>query len=297
MFSILDTYIGETLYEETLMETMDQNWWLTFKEDHSDNPLVAMFDYSIMGHSTFLAHLDQVLNGGIVVPAAQFVYDLLFRWTFTFSDVSVLMILGLLSVVVNALLGAGFISTYRGDYPPTIGEFLSAGAAYFGPFLRLAAMVFLVQAIIVYPVLRQVSSWIASGTRNEASEMVPFVYYMARNFFAFLMFFLVSLAGDYARVRLILEHRTGAATAFIDGLRFVFANIRITTGVGLFLVLCTLLAMSLYGFLEFLLPKNSGGMVIVLFVLHQGYIIIRQSLRALGFACEVDVFQTSGIRS
>jgi len=37
MFAILDSYIGGTLYEETLMQRMDDNWLQTFKEDHPGN--------------------------------------------------------------------------------------------------------------------------------------------------------------------------------------------------------------------------------------------------------------------
>ena len=297
MFAILDSYIGGTFYEETLMQRMDDNWMRTFKEDHPGNPIVGMFDYSMMGASTFLSHLDGVLGGGVVTPVAGVLYDVLFRWTIPVSSVSVLMMLALVGVVVNALLGAGFIATYRGNYPPTIGEFLTSGAPYFGPFLRLAGVVFLLQAIIVYPLIGGISSWIASATQNEASEMVPFVYYMIRNAFAFLALFLVSLAGDYARVRVVLEQRSNAVGSFFEGLRFVLSNLRVTSGVGLFVVVSSLLAMFAYGILEYLLPKDTGGLILVLFILHQGYIIVRQGLRALAYASEVDVFQSSGIRS
>lgn len=297
MFAMLDAYIGDTLYEQTLMERMDQNWWLTFKEDHPDNPVVDLLEYSVMGASTFIDQLDKVLQGGIVVPAADFLFDLLFRWTFSWSRMGILTFLGMISVAIQALLGGGFISAYRGDYPPTIGEFLSDGSTYFGTFIRLAGLVFLLQAVLLYPMVRQLSSWIASGTADQPSEMTPFLFYMVRNVLAFFLFFVVSLSADYARVRLVLERRTSALAAFTGGVRFVLGNPRVTLGIGLLLALCTLVAMSLYGLLEYLLPKNAGWLVVFLFVLHQAYMILRQFIRAWGYASEVDVFQSSGIRS
>lgn len=297
MFVMLDAYIGGTVHEETLMRGMDQNWWYTFKQDHPENPIVGMLDESIMGAGPFLAHTENVLSGGVVMPLARSLSGVVFGWTISWSAGALLAFLGLLAVFLNALLSAGFLSTYRGDYPPTIAEFLSDGSRHFGPFVRLALLVFLLQALVLYPVIDGLSSWIAASTENDPSEMTPFVYYMVRNIVAFASFFFVSLAGDYGRVHLVVGGSTSAVIAFGEGVRFVVRQLRTAVGVGGCLVLCTVILMAAYGLLEFVLPKDTGWMVVALLLLHQAYMLFRQFLRAATYACEVDVFQGSGTRS
>lgn len=297
LFVILDDYVGGTVHEETLMERMDQNWWLTFKEDHAGNPVVDLLDYSIMGAAPFLSHLDTVLQGGVAAPIVSFMYDAVLSLKLSWSGINLLVIVSLLGMFLHALMSVAFVAAYRGDYPPTIAEFLSDGAKYFGPSIRLSLLVLVLQALLLYPILQGIAGWIASSTQNDASEMTPFAYYMGRNLLAVLLFLLLSLAADYARVLIVLERRSSAMGAFVAGLRFVVARFRVAVGAGLVLVVCSLTVMLFYAFFEYPFPKNSGLMILMLFFLQQAYMIIRQLIRAATYACEVDIFQTSGIRS
>ena len=297
LFFLLDAYVGGTVQEDTLMQRMDQNWWLTFKADHPGDPVVGLLDYSIMGAAPFLAHLDNVLHGGVAAPLAGFAYDLVVTWTFSWSGLNLLVLVGLLSLFLNALLSVAFVATYQGDYPPTVAEFLSVGARYVGPSLRLSLLVLLLQAAVLYPVLNGLASWIAAGTQNQPSEMTPFLYYMGRNVLAFFLFFFLVLAADYARVRLVIERRRSAIGSLMAGFGFVFSRLRVTSGVGAVFVFGTLVLILLYAAFEYALPTTTGLLVFVLFLLQQIYMVLRQAIRATTYACEVDVFQTSGIRS
>jgi hypothetical protein len=297
VFTMLDQYIGPTVYEDTLMERMDQNWWMTFKQDHAESPVAEMLDYSIMGSGPLLEHLETLLGGGLSAPLAGFLYDLFVRWDLHLSSMSLLLVLGVVSLLINALLSAGFIEAYRGDYPPTVAEFLSQGSRHAGAFIRLSLTVVFLQALLVYPILEGVSFLIASVTSTAASEMTPFLYYMGRNILAFVLLFIVMLSADYARVRIVVEQRSSSFAALVAGILFVARQPVVTVGVGILLLAFSLLAMLLFAVAEAFLPTDTAWLVLVLFGLQQVYLIGRQFIRASTYAAEVDVFQSSGIYS
>jgi len=294
MFSTLDSYIGGTVYEESLRERMSANWWRSFKTDHEGDAVVGALDYSIMGSAGFLKHAQSVLEGDLVVSAARFVTDLVIDWTVSWNDGGFLVVLGLIAMVVHTVLSAGFLSAYTGDYPPTIGEFLSAGGRHFGPFLRLAGIVFVLQAAILYPALRWFASEIAQRTAESPSELTPFVWYMVRAVVALGLFFLLSLVADYGRILLVAGRQRDALSALRGGISFVFRHLRVTAGIGLIYLIAVVVLMAIYGLMEQPMPRHSAPFVLLVIVFQQAYMIIRQFLRAATYASEMDVFQESG---
>ena len=105
------------------------------------------------------------------------------------------------------------------------------------------------------------------------------------------------LSSDYARIHIVLQERTGAIAALVAGMRFVLARPAATGGVGIMMVITTVILMAMYAVLEILLPKNSAVQILLLFGVQQAYMIGRSAVRAMTYAAEVDVFQTSGMGS
>ena len=297
MFSMLDGYIGGTVYEEPLRERMSINWWHSFKMDHERDVLVGVLDYSVMGAAVFLKHAQSLLEGDLVVSASGFMTELVLDWSISWNDGGLLVVLGMISIVVHVLLSAGYLSAYTGAYPPTIAEFLSAGGAHFGPFLRLAGIIFVMQAAVLYPGLHWFASMIADRTAESASELTPFLWYMGRALLSCVLLFLLSLVGDYGRVMLVTGARRDALSALGGGASFVFRNLRVTASIGVSFFVSVVLLMAAYGVLEQGLPKQTAPLVLVFIVLQQSYMIVRQFLRAATYASEMALFRESGSAS
>jgi len=291
VLSQLDGYLRTTVMDENILQRMDAAWANSYRADMENSEFLRALDYSVFGYAPFVNHLEMQMNGTFIRTLGGFLYDFFFRWEINKASTSLLFLLSLLYICVNSFLAGAFIGVYSKEYPFSFTEFLAEGARYFGKFFRIALVALLVYFLFFNLVVDWMNNSIARWTQAEASETVPFTYYMIRNVAVLFLFSFLSMIFDYARVRMIVDDRTSSVAASVAGAKFTLTNARSTYLLYLLLCLIGFVLIALYAIIEKIVPQDSFWPLLFLFVLQQCYMIARLGLKAGFYSCQTQLYQ------
>jgi hypothetical protein len=292
VLSQLEGYLRTSVMDEKVLQRMDATWADSYRADMEKSEFLRALDYSIFGYAPFVNHLEMQMNGAFIKTLGGFLYDFFFRWEINRASTSLLFLLSLLYVCVNSFLSGAFIGVYSKEYPFSFTEFLTEGARYFGKFFRITLVALLVYFLFFNVVVDWINGSIARGTQAEASETVPYTYYLIRNVVVLFFFSFLSMVFDYARVRMVVDDRTSSLAASAAGAKFAVTNIRSTYGLYLLLCLIGFVLIALYAMLEKIIPQDSYWPLLFLFALQQFYMLARFGLKAGFYACQTLLYQT-----
>jgi hypothetical protein len=292
VLSQLDGYLRNTVMDEKILQRMDATWADSYRADMENSEFLRALDNSVFGYAPFVNHLEMQMNGTFIKTLGGFLYDFFFRWEINRDSTSLLFLLSLLYVCVNSFLSGAFIGVYSKEYPFSFTEFLTEGARYFGKFFRIALVALLVYFLFFNLVVDWINNSIARWTQAEASETVPYAYYMIRNVIVLFFFSFLSMIFDYARVRMVVDDRTSSLAASAAGAKFAVTNTRSTYGLYLLLCLMGFVLVALYAMIEKVIPQDSYWPLLFLFVFQQCYMLARFGLKAGFYACQTRLYQT-----
>lgn len=287
----IDGYLRGTVMDEKILERVDPAWVGAFRADMEKSEYVRALDWTIYEYAPFVNHLEMQMNGVFIKTLATFLYGFFIQWEINLGPTSLLFFLSLLYVCTNTFLAGGFIGIYAKEYPSTFTEFLMDGARYFGKFFRLALVALILYYLFYVFVVDSVNSSIQSWTQNEASETVPYRYYMIRNAVVLFLVSLLSMIFDYARVRMVVDERTSSLGASIAGARFAFANFPSTYGLYFLLIVIGFILIVFYAVVESLIPQTSYWPLLLLFLVQQFYMLFRLWLKANFYAGQTRLYQ------
>ncbi len=285
----LDSYIGPTVNEEALLQKWDQNWYWSYRTDFEKSQIAQLFNYSVLGDAPFVTNLDGVLSGSAVRSIAGFIISVCTK--FDFSNVGIATLLLLVYTLLSTYFAGGFVAAYAQETAFTLKEFLAKGATYFGRFFRLFLVSLLLYYLFFTFVVSGMSQDIASWTSNSPSEMTPFVWYMVRNVLAAFLLALFAMWFDYAKIRLVVDDRWSALSAFGSGVKFTFRNFGTTFPLVVLLTVLGALLMMLYSFLEQLIPQTGYWTILIVFFLAQVYMFFRIWIKASFYGTQTALFQ------
>ena len=292
VLSQLDGYLRNTVMDEQILHRMDASWADTYRADMENSEFVRALGYTAFSYAPFVNHLEMQMNGTFIKTLGEFLYDFFFRWEINKTSPSLLFLLSLLYVCVNSFLSGAFIAVYSKEYSLSFTEFLSEGARYFGKFFRITLVALLVYFLFFNLVVDWMNNSIARLTQAEASETVPFTYYMIRNVVVLFFFSFLSMIFDYARVWMIVDDRTSSLAATAAGTKFALTNARSTYGLYLLLCLLGFVLIALYAVIEKVMPQESYWPLLLLFVVQQCFMLARFGLKAAFYACQTGLYQT-----
>lgn len=288
----LDAYLRESVMDEKVLKQLDPAWSESYRVDMEKSEYTRSLDYTIFDYAPFLNHLEMQMEGGFVRTLAGFLYDFFVRWQLNPGTLSLLFFISLLYVCVNTFLAGGFVGIYSKDYRSSFPEFLMDGARNFGKFFRIALVALVVYYLFFGVLVDWVNNTIHEWTQNDASETVPYLYYMMRNVVVLLLLSLLFMVFDYARIRMVVDDRTSALGATVAGARFAFPRLLKTYGMYLLLTAIGVLLVIVYAVLEKSMPQESYWPLVFLFVLQQLYMVARLSLKATFYASQVTMYRT-----
>jgi hypothetical protein len=280
----LDGYLRDTVMDERILQQMDPAWMDSYRADMEKSDHTRALDYTIFGYAPFINHLEMQMNGTFIKTLGGFLYDLFVRWELNAGPLSLLFILSLLYVVVNTI----HAKDYRSSFP----EFLMDGARYFGKFFRLALIALLVYYVFFAVILTWINNSIYQWTQNDASETVPYLYYMIRNVGVLLLLSLLFMIFDYARIRMVVDDRSSAFTSTAAGAQFAMPHLVKTYGLYLLLTAIGVVFIALYAVFDKLIPQNSYWPLVFLFIVQQLYMLARFWLKASFYACQTTLYRT-----
>jgi hypothetical protein len=287
----LDGYLSGTVMDEKILERMDPAWAGAFRADMEKSEFIRSLDWTIYEYAPFLNHLEAQMSGAFIKTLANFIYSFFVRWELNLGPASLLFFLSLLYVCVNTFLAGGFIGIYAKDYPSSFTEFLMDGAKYFGKFFRLALIALILYYLFYAFIVDWINGSISLWTQNEASEVIPYRYYMIRNFVVLFLISLLAMIFDYARIRMVIDDRTSSFGASLAGAGFAMSNFLSTYGLYLLLIVVGVALMVLYALFESIIPQNSYWPLVVLFLVQQLYMLFRFWLKATFYAGQTRLYQ------
>jgi hypothetical protein len=288
----LDGYLRETVMDEKVLGQLDPAWAEGYRVDMEKSEYTRALDYTMFSYAPFLSHLEMQMEGGFVRTLAGFLYDFFVRWEINPRSTSLLFFISLLYVCVNTFLAGGFVGMYSRNYRSTFPEFLIEGARNFGRFFRIALVALLVYYLFFSYLVNWINTSISQWTENEASETVPFLYYMIRNVVVLFLVAFLFMIFDYARIRMVVDERTSSLGATAAGAKFAISNALQTYGLYLLLTFIGVVLIIAYAVIEKSMPQASYWPLFFLFVIQQCYVIARLWLKAGFYASQISLYRT-----
>lgn len=289
----LESAIAPTVFEERLLEQIDVNWLQTFRANNTAHDLPRSLDYSIFEYAPFMRHADEFVKGKMIMDVGEFFGDLIFRFTINTDIVDLLFLLSIIYLLGSTFLAGAFVGMFSKDYQSTFTEFLMEGAKYFGRFFRLALVSLIVYLILLVFIFDPIAQGIPRWTEFEPSEMTPFLYYMIKNGLLVIMFGLIMMCMDYAKVRIVVDERASAILAFLAGVRFAFRHFTQTAPLYLLLSGIGMGFIVVYALLQSLIPETGYWTILIVFIFGQCYMLARVWLRATYYASQTILYKES----
>jgi hypothetical protein len=292
----LDSTLPSTVDDERVAERIDETWFTMYQRSFQDRQTARLLDYSVLGGAPFIHHADAMVSGRTYDALAKFVWNLATNFQLTARDLGLITLLSLLSGIAGLFFAGGFISVYSSTVRASIPDLFAESARAFGRIFRLGFLGFVLAALLFGVANTWVSRWIDHYAMNQSTEWPMFVLLLLKSSAILFLLWFGGFILDYAKVRIVLEARTSALLAFWAGLNYCIRNWRVTVGVALILTAGSVVTMFVIGaFLESV-HTTTRWTVLVVFVVQQVYLIIRQGFRAMTFASAVEVFRTNPAR-
>ena len=288
----LEGYLRDTVMDEKVLSQLDPAWAEGYRVDMEKSEYTRSLDYTMFSYAPFLSQLEMQMEGGFVRTLAGFLYDFFVRWELNPGPTSLLFFISLLYVCVNTFVAGGFVGMYSRDYRSTFPEFLMEGARNFGRFFRIALVALLVYYLIFSYLVSWINTSISQWTENDASETVPFLYYMIRNVVVLFLIAFLFMIFDYARIRMVVDDRTSSLGATVAGARFAVSNILQTYGLYLLLTFIGVVLITAYAVIEKSMPQESYWPLLFLFVIQQCYVVARLWLKAGFYGSQISLYRT-----
>jgi hypothetical protein len=182
------------------------------------------------------------------------------------------------------LSGGIFAAVRQEGQTVTVGDLLSAGAAYFGRFLRLGAILLAGWAVIAIPLLSVfflVTGIWQEGAQTEIPETISLGL---RLLFVALLVIPLLMAYDYARADAVITGGTSMRRSAWRGARFLYRRLGRTIKLQLLLILLFLVLIVVYLLLAGLVGTASPVALTATVLLQQLFVLKRMGLRIFGAA-------------
>jgi hypothetical protein len=160
---------------------------------------------------------------------------------------TLIAIVGLLSILVNAVLSGGVLSYFRESQSPfSVPAFFRSTGQYAWRMIRLMILGLFCYWILFRILNQGLGNLITEHTHDWQSDRSVFALRSAVYAVLFLGLVFVNLVMDYARVKLVMEERSSAAGAFLSSLAFGLWRFRRAAAVYAVPALCGVALLGIY---------------------------------------------------
>ena len=268
---MLEAHLGQSLTAEAVAAGADYGWWQEFERQATG--LGTTFEPSIGGFGAVLRNVSGLLdNQPLTATIAGATVAWLLIWSF---------------------LSGGIIDRLARDRSTRTSGFFAACGIHVWRLLRLGV----IAAAVYYVLFAWVNPWIFHSlypalTQDLTVERTAFIVRLGGYALFGAILVLVTSLFDYARVRVVIEERRSALGAFAAGARFVRRHLAAVAVVYLLNSALFLALVTLYALLAPSVPGQGIALWSALFF-GQAYIIMRHYLKALFYASNCALFQSS----
>lgn len=263
-----------------MRDGFDFPWWSQWSD--AQRGWTASFAPDVFGVGFAFKNLDLLLRG--YLPGGLFVA----RHAEAADDDGrddgpgvdpVILALGAAYLVLQTFLAGGVLATLRGPQGGwTMRGLLHGSGFYFGRFLRLTALVLLVDGV-VFGLNAPLARWADHNAREAVSETTAHFWLLGRHAVLLLALLWVNMVSGYARSIVVLEERKSALLALLSAFAFALARPLRTFGHYLAVAALGLALLLVWGVLDGLWPARGYSTQLVTFLMAQGLLAGRIALR------------------
>ena len=196
-----------------------------------------------------------------------------------------------LSMIVQTFLAGGILTVLQDQAKYSSAAFFKGCGAYFFRFFRLFLLfgvILLLTAVVVGAVVFSV----AEGLTESASSEVTELWIRIASIVLFLLpVMLVMMAGDYAKIHMVLHDQRSAFRMCGKGFAFVFRRFFSAFGLELLMLLIAVFLFAVYLLIDLSIGMTSGAAIAVMFVIQQLFMMLRAWTRVFFFAGEMTLYR------
>jgi hypothetical protein len=247
---------------ERMLHGWDGLWHRSFAAQAQG--LHATFDAGIVGIGAVLRSLDALAQGSLLALPAP------------------ILVAGLLYLAGWVLLGGGLLARFGGD-PRGV---LQLGALHFRRMLALAAVGWLLWALVLGLLLPALGEWVELRCRDVIDERIHAAWILGKYALVWLVVLAIRVVIDYAKVAAIDDPSRSTFAALRDGLGVCRRRAGAVLGVAVILGALGLALLLVSWAIAPGAGHHNGFQILVAFVISQTSVMARVGLRALALASE-----------
>jgi len=198
---------------------------------------------------------------------------------------------GTLFVLFHTLLNGGVLASL--DAPEEAFSWSTFGSGTWRFFLRLLGL--LVISLLFYGAwylaFRLLGTVVQKVAGNSPSERLGLLLQAGRYLLVGLLFFIINLVFDYAKIATVVKDSRNILRETRQGFGFFKENLGKSVGLYLLIFVVGIAFLIVYRLVASVVPATRGLLVIVLFAVHQLYMLSRQWVRLEYFAAQMALYK------
>ncbi len=200
--------------------------------------------------------------------------------------------MGMFYLLFTVFFAGGVLNILSGEENKfSIKSFLDGCGKFFFRYLRLAIYIVIIEFIIALVVFIPLSMILASAYRSVQSEASLFYIFIIGVLIFALLFILVLMIGDYAKILLFKDDSKKAFKAVWISTKFVFKHFFGTYSLYLLLLIAPVLFFVIYFFLDNSIGMVSGFTIFIMFLIQQILIWLRTWTKVWFLGSEIKYFE------
>ena len=268
---IFEDSLGPGLYREKLLPALDYDWYTLFQDRVTG--FASSFAPWVMGAGPFAKNLETLLDGKLTD----------FPWE--------IVTLGGLYVVLNSFLLAAAVGSFALDPKGTsVREFFRTGGMFFGRFFRLAILALLAFWLVDSWIVEPLTDWVKQLADEALTDRGAFYWNFGRYLLLLVIFLVLNMLFDYAKVKTAVEDRTSMVLALFSAMNFCTSYFFSAFGFYLLIVLLGVSGVVVYTGVEHFFPQQTWLAVLLALVWQQLYMIGRMIIKLLFYSSQMQFY-------
>jgi hypothetical protein len=203
----------------------------------------------------------------------------------------VILALGAAYLVLQTFLAGGLLATLRGTRGSwTLRGLLHGSGFYFGRFLRLVALVLLVDCAL-FALNGPLARWADHRAHEAVSETTAHAWLLGRHALLLLAILWVNMVSGYAKAIVVLEERSSAVLALLSALSFALRRPLRSFGHYLVMGACGIALLTVWSIVDARVEPVGYAAQLATLLLAQGLMAGRIALRLALLAGQIALYR------
>ena len=268
---IFDRSLGAGLYREQMVSSLDYDWYTLFRDRVTG--FASTFAPWVMGAGPFAKNLETMLDGEL----AEFPWEILS--------------LGGLYVFLQTFLLAAAVGSFALDPKGTsTREFFRNGATFFGRFFRLSVLALLTFWLIDSWIIGPLTSLVDGIVEGALTDREAFYWNFSRYLLLLVIFMVVNMLFDYAKIKAAVEDRTSMVLSLFSGISFCKRYFLPAFSLYLVIAAVGVVGVLVYTGVEHLLPQQTWIPILLAIFWQQLYVIARLTIKLFFYTSQIRFF-------